>query len=161
MIVIIGVGAQHAAKVRGAEDKQVVGAFTAEGPDQAFDMAVHPRRMRLDWTVTYAHGADAAPEARAISAVVVTQEVGRGAVPRKSLGDLLREPTGGRLIGDLSPKDLSAAMAQNHENVEALERDRGDAEEINCGDGVGVAKLKDRSICPSFKQNVPYLFCIC
>ena len=44
-IIVAGVAAQHASKMRPAKDNDVVQAFTANGPNQSFGIPVLPRRM--------------------------------------------------------------------------------------------------------------------
>ena len=54
VVVVIGVVAQHAAKMRRVPDRQMVKTFAADGSDHAFDVTVHPRRMRFDRSIAHA-----------------------------------------------------------------------------------------------------------
>ena len=55
--------------------------------------------------------------------VAVTDQVSRRFVPGKRFCDLPRDPLGGRIRGDAYPGQLSAAMLEDHQSIEQLERD--------------------------------------
>jgi len=84
-IVIVGVGAKHAAQMRFAEHDEVVQALSANGPDQPFDRGVLPGRLRCRRAISNTYGSKASPEDLPIDAVTVTDEIGGRRVPRKRL----------------------------------------------------------------------------
>src|SRR3954470_21317205 len=63
-IIVAGVAAQHASKMRLAKDNDVVQAFTANGPNQSFGIPVLPRRTRCNRCVPNSHGMEAPPRDR-------------------------------------------------------------------------------------------------
>jgi len=108
----MGIGLQHLAQMGLAPDELVIRAFSSDGADQAFDMAVHPRRVGSDRAVTKAQGIDTLAELCAEETVVVANEEGWGAVPGEGFGELLSEPDGGRTGRNLHMQNPSSAMAR-------------------------------------------------
>ena len=88
VVVIVGVVAQQVVQVHRVPDQQVIETFAADGSDYALDMAVHPRRMRLDRSIAHAHRAHAAAEHQAVGAVVVAHQEARRLTPGKGFNNL-------------------------------------------------------------------------
>jgi hypothetical protein len=102
-VVVTGIGGQDAAKVRLADDDDMVEAVPPDRADQSFGMAVLPRRARRGRSVANAHGLDAPRDDGAVGCIAITDEVSRCFIPRECLGDLPGNPLGGRMCGDVGP----------------------------------------------------------
>ena len=102
-VVIRSVFLQDAPKMGLAPHDHVVKTLTSDRADCALDMSVLPWRSRRDRAVANAHRPNPPREHRAISAVVVADEKGRGRVPWKGFGDLMGQPLCRRVRGDADP----------------------------------------------------------
>jgi hypothetical protein len=98
--------------------------------------------MRRGGTVAYCHRPHAFLENRSIRAVIVAHEELRSRVPWKGFGDLVRQPRGGRPLGDFDMQDLAPVMAEHDERVKAFERKRRYGEHIDGNDFLGVVAQK-------------------
>ena len=70
-IVIIGVGAEDPAKMRFAQDHDVIQSFSADGADEPFDVSVLPGRAGRGWSIPDAHRPDPPFDHDAVGAVSV------------------------------------------------------------------------------------------
>src|SRR5690348_2364385 len=91
------------AKVTFAEHHDVVETLASDRSDQPFNVTVLPRRSRRDRSVSNAHGPQSTGDRSAIRRVTVSDEIARSFVPRKCLSDLLGNPLGGWICGDIGP----------------------------------------------------------
>src|SRR5262245_28255635 len=103
LIVVARVLGQNASKVLFVEHDHMVGALASRRPDQAFDMAVLPGRTEGRRPIPNAHRPDARLERGAERSVIVPNEILRRRIPRKRLGDLLRQPLSCRMAGHRKP----------------------------------------------------------
>lgn len=84
------------------DQDQMVKAFTADRSDDAFHVAILPRRSKCNGVIANAHGADAAIEdSTKLRIVAAHQNLGRG-LPGESFGQLLGKawPKAGRIEPD-------------------------------------------------------------
>jgi hypothetical protein len=104
--VVVGtIFLQQMAKVTFAEHHDVVETLASDRSDQPFNVTVLPRRARRDRSVSNAHGPQSTGDRSAIRRVTVSDEIARSFVPRKCLSDLLGNPLGGWMCGDIGPKN--------------------------------------------------------
>src|SRR4029077_16631130 len=111
-VIVGGISRQDPAQMRFAEHHDMVKAFTSDRADEAFDMAVLPRRAGRDWSVPDTHRSEPLCDDHAIGIIPIADEVSRCLVPGECLGDLLCNPLGCRVSGDIGPDKLSAPKAQ-------------------------------------------------
>src|SRR5438874_9935651 len=78
LIVIRRIRSKNSPQVLLTEDQHSVQALAAHGADQAFRIAILPRRSRRDRSVADAHGAHAGREDMSVGTVIVAYQVGRG-----------------------------------------------------------------------------------
>jgi len=83
LVVITGILRKDASKVRFVEHNHMIDALSARRPDQAFNMAVLPRRPKRCRPVPDAHRPDAGLERGAERSVIVPNQVLRCRIPRK------------------------------------------------------------------------------
>jgi len=102
-VVASGISGQDAAKVRLADDHDMVEALPPDRADQSFDVAVLPWRARRGRSVADAHGLESPRDDGAVGCIAITDKVSRCFIPRECLGDLPRDPLGGRICGDVGP----------------------------------------------------------
>ena len=91
LVVVGNAGLKDPAQVRSTDDHDVVEAFASNRPDQPFRIRVLPGRPRRGRVVADVHRAHTLHERRAVDRVAITNEVARGAIPGKGLGDLTRD----------------------------------------------------------------------
>ncbi len=84
-IVMVGVGAKHAAQVRLAEIDQMVQTFSSDRSDQPFDIGVLPGRAWRRRAIPDAHAFDPSLEHLPIGAIAIANKVFGRRVPRKGL----------------------------------------------------------------------------
>jgi len=116
-VVVSGISGQDAAKVRLADDHDMVEAFPPDRADQPLDMAVLPWRARRGWSVADAHGLESPRDDGAVGCIAITDEVSRCFIPRECLGDLPRDPLGRRVCGDVGPDEPAPAEMQDSEAI--------------------------------------------
>jgi len=113
------------------EHDEVVEAFPADGADDALGERILPRRMRGDENLANAHMREAALEDLAIDRVAIAEEVLRGGVVGERLDDLLRDPRGRWVVGDVDVKEFSTIVAEHDEGEEQPEGESRDDEEVD------------------------------
>jgi hypothetical protein len=74
--VISGISGQDAAKVRLADDHDMIEAVPPDRADQSFDVAVLPRPAWRGRSVEDAHGLDAPRDDGAVGCIAITDEPG-------------------------------------------------------------------------------------
>ena len=127
-----------------ASEDDVVQALTTDRTDKPLDMPILPRRARRDRPIANAHRAQAAPDNGAVTSVTVTDEMQRFIVPRKGLGDLVRDPFGCWVRRDIGPDETSSAKTQDHEPVQEIEADGWYDEQIDGGNVRGMIAQERR-----------------
>src|SRR4051794_16150615 len=91
-ILVAGVPAQNALKMRLAKDNDVVEALTANGPNQSFGIPVLPLRPRRNRFVPNSHSTEALPYDRAKGAISVADHVPGCRIPRERFRNLACNP---------------------------------------------------------------------
>jgi len=117
LIVIPLIRAQQIAKMRLAENNDVVEAITSDRADEPLRVSILPWRAWRDRLIPNAHGPHALNEPGAVNAVPITDHISRRISPAKRLGELLRNPFGGRMRGHSQPQKLPASMLQDQKPV--------------------------------------------
>src|SRR5580704_10390129 len=117
LIVIPLIRAQQIAKMRLAEDNDMVEAITSDRADKPLHICILPWRAWRDRPIPNAHRPHALNESGAVNKVPITDHVSRRIPPAKRLGDLLRNPFGGRMRGHSQPQKLPARMQQDQKPV--------------------------------------------
>ncbi len=123
-IVIVGIGLQHAAQMRLAENDQMVQALSSDRSDQPFNVGVLPRRTGCRGTIPDPHGSDTPPEHLSVGAIAITDEVGGRRIPRKGFRDLAGDPVGRWIGGDSDMNQLAPFMAYDEQPDWQLARRR-------------------------------------
>jgi hypothetical protein len=88
------------------EHDQMIGTLASDRPDQAFNMAVLPRRVKRGRLVANAHRSHACFKRTAKCSVIVADNICRCAVPRECFSNLACQPLGGRISGNRKPQQL-------------------------------------------------------
>ena len=102
-IVVDGISRQDPAQMRLAENHDMVEGLTPDRADEAFDMAVLPRRAGRGGSVPDTHRLEPLGDDGAIAAIPIADEVTRCLIPWECVGDLARDPLRGRIRGDIGP----------------------------------------------------------
>src|SRR6516164_7936331 len=89
-------------------DADVGHTFTPDRSDQPFGKAVLPGRGGCGRLVPDAHGTQSPCDDHTVDAILVPDHVARSRVPGECLGDLSRDPFGGRMCRDIDPDKISA-----------------------------------------------------
>jgi hypothetical protein len=110
-IVVVGVGPEDPAKMRLAQDHDMIQAFSPERADEPLDVSVLPGRSRRSWSVPNAHGSKTSHYHIAIRSISVPNEVLGCLIPGESLGDLASDPFGRRIGGDVDPNQVASLKA--------------------------------------------------
>jgi len=100
LIVVIGIGRKDTAQVGLAPDHNVVQALPTDRADQPLGISVLPRRPWRDRMITNAHRSEPTDNNMTVGSVTVSNEMFRCLIPRESLGNLLGDPLGSRMVGD-------------------------------------------------------------
>src|ERR1700720_3845525 len=132
-IVIVGVGFQNSARMRLAQDNDVVHTFTPDRSDQPFGKAILPRRGWCGRLVPNAHGAQSARDDAAIDPVAIADEVVRSLIPGKCLRYLTCNPFRRRMCCDVDPDEVSAAEPDAGEGIGQMETDSWNNEQVHGG----------------------------
>src|SRR5260370_30108568 len=103
LVVVGGVCFEDAAQMRLTEHNDVVQAFAPDRSDEPLDMSVLPGRVRRNWMITDAHGANASGVGCPERAVAITNQITWSFVPREGFGHLTRDPFRRRIAGDSDP----------------------------------------------------------
>src|SRR5262249_40950779 len=99
-----------------APDDEMIETLAPDRSDQPFSEAILPRRSRCDGLVPYAHGTQTAGDDGAVDAIPIANNV-RGLVPRESLGELARDPFGGRIGRHVDPDEVSPVQPDDDEGI--------------------------------------------
>src|SRR5262249_22600182 len=98
-----------------APDDEMIETLAPDRSDQPFSEAILPRRTWCDGLVPYTHGTQTAGDDGAVDAIPIANNVVRGLVPRESLGELARDPFGGRIGGHVDPDEVSSVQPDDGE----------------------------------------------
>ncbi len=96
----------------------MIDALAPDRSDQPFGKAILPRRGWRSRPVPDAHSAQSASNDAAIDPIPIADEVARRLIPRKSLGDLTRNPFGRRICSDVDPDKVPAVEPDDDEGIE-------------------------------------------
>src|SRR5262249_12441786 len=108
-----------------APDDEMIETLAPDRSDQPFSEAILPRRGRCDGLVPYAHGTQTAGDDGAVDAIPIANNVVRGLVPRESLGELARDPFGGRIGRHVDPDEGSSVQPDDDEGMSRLKPNVG------------------------------------
>jgi hypothetical protein len=134
-IVVVGVGAEDPAKMRLAQDHDMIQAFSPDRADEPFDVSVLPGRARRSWSVSDAHGSKTSRYHKAILSISVPNEVLGRLIPGESLGDLAGDPFGRRIGGDVDSHQSTSLKADDGQSIEQPEADGRHDKHVDGGDG--------------------------
>jgi hypothetical protein len=127
--------------MRLAPDNDVVHTLAPDRSDQPFGKAILPRRGWRGRPVPDAHGAQSASNDAATDPIPIADEVARRLIPRKSLGDLTRNPFGRRIYCDVDQDKVPAVEPDDDEGIEQVETDSWNNEQVH-GGNVRLRDLK-------------------
>ena len=105
-IVVVGVGPEDSAKMRLAQDHDMIQAFAPDRADEPFNVSVLPGRAGRSWSVPDAYGSKTSRYHIALRNIFVPNEVLGCMIPRAGLGDLAGDPFGRRIGGDVDPNQV-------------------------------------------------------
>ena len=131
MLVVVGIGLQDFAKVRFAQDHDMVQALSSDRADQPLDVAILPGRPRCRWSVPNTHGREASRYDVTIGGVPVADEVSGRVIPGEGLGDLTGDPFGRGVIGHAQRDQASSFMPQDDQDKQQPKIDRRDHQEVH------------------------------
>ena len=114
-IVIVGVGAKHAAQMCLPDNDQMIQTFSSDRSDQPFDIGVLPGRAWCRRAIPDAHAFDPSLEHFPIGAIAIADKVFGRRVPRKGLEDLAGDPIRRRIGGDSDMNQLAPFMAYDEQ----------------------------------------------
>ncbi len=114
-IVIVGVGAKHAAQMCFPDNDQMIQTFSSDRSDQPFDIGVLPGRAWCRRAIPDAHSFDPSLEHFPIGAIAIANEVFGRRVPRKGLEDLAGDPIRRRIGGHSDMNQLAPFMAYDEQ----------------------------------------------
>ncbi len=117
-IIILHVREEDVAHVSCAEDDDMIKTLPSDRSDQSFSMSILPRRSQRSWPVTNAHRTKTPFEILAVDAVAITDEVFRCGFPAAGLGQLARDPFGGRGRCHSQPHNPATAVSENQQSIE-------------------------------------------
>ena len=117
LIVIPLIRAQQIAKMRLAEDNDMVEAITSDRADEPLRISILPWRAWRDRPIPNAHRPHALNEPGAVNTVPITDHISRRIPPARCLSDLLRNPLGRWMRGYSQPQTLPASMQQDYKPV--------------------------------------------
>jgi hypothetical protein len=142
-LIIIGrIRSKHSVQVPFPKNQDVIQAFAPEGPDQALNIWVLPRRSWRDRVVPDSHRSNSTGKGRPVGAIIVAYQIGWCRLPRECLYNLLRQPFCRRVPGHREPEQLSSTVAKDEKRKQALERQSWDQAKINRRNGVGMIAQK-------------------
>ena len=104
------------------QDDDMVQAFTADTPDQAFGIGVLPGTPGDDHNFFDPHISHPLPKRGAVYTVSVPQEIAWRLVPREGVHDLLRRPLGCGMLSDGNMDDPPAVMSHDQQEEEDFVR---------------------------------------
>ena len=116
----------------------MVQAFAPHAADQAFHIRILPRAPWRRDDLFHAHRRHGRAERLPVCAVPVADQVPRRRAPRECLSDLLCDPRHRRVRRDTEMHDLAALVVKHDEPEQEVERGRGDHEEIDRRQAIGV-----------------------
>ena len=97
-IVILQVGIQNVTQIPLSEDDHVIKTSPSDRTYQSFTMPVLPGRSHRGRLIANAHRAKTSLEDFAIDAISITDEISRRLIPTTGFGDLMSDPTCGRMF---------------------------------------------------------------
>ena len=116
----------------------MVRAFAPHAADQAFHIRILPRAPWRRNDLFHAHRRHGRAERLPVCAVPVADQVPRRRAPRECLSDLLCDPRHRRVRRYTEMHDLAALVVEHDEPEQEVERGRGDHEEIDRRQAIGV-----------------------
>ena len=116
----------------------MVQAFAPHAADQAFHIRILPRAPWRRNDLFHAHRRHGRAERLPVCAVPVADQVPRRRAPRECLSDLLCDPRHRRVRRYTEMHDLAALVVEHDEPEQEVERGRGDHEEIDRRQAIGV-----------------------
>src|SRR5260370_34067398 len=122
--VIPKIRRRNTAQVTLIEDDDVIETFAADRADDALDIGILPWRSRRGDDLLDRHRLDTIAEGLPIRSVSVSQQKARRGVPGEGFGDLARQPTLCRVLGDIEMDDFSSLMAEDEQCVVQLNHSR-------------------------------------
>src|ERR1700737_1621711 len=141
--VVIGrIAFQNPAQMFLAQNNDVVQTLAPDRSDQPFGKAVLPRRGQCNWLISDTHGTQSARDDSAVDSIPSSGQIGRRAIPRKSLGDLTCNPLRRRVGCDADPDEISSIKPYDDEAIQQLKANGRHYEQIHGGDVRRVVSQK-------------------
>src|SRR5688500_15056793 len=100
LVVVASVGRKDPAQMGFTEDNDVIQALPTDRADQPLGIPILPRRPWRDRVITNAHCGEPTGDNMTVGSVTISNEIVGCLVPRESLGNLLGDPLGSRMVGD-------------------------------------------------------------
>ena len=95
----------------------MIKAFPSDGTDQSFTMPILPGRPRRGRFIANAHRTKTSLEDFAIDAISITDEIFRRLVPTTGFGNLLSDPTCGRMFSHAQPQHQPPTLLHDQQAV--------------------------------------------
>jgi hypothetical protein len=106
-LIVADVTGQDAAQVSLAENENVIQALAPDRADAPLRERILPRAVRGGKDFLDTHPLHAVPKLLAVDLVAIAEEIGRCAVVREGVDDLLSSPVGGGMLGHVEVYDPS------------------------------------------------------
>jgi len=153
-VVVVGISVEPAAQMRLAKDDHVIQALSSDRSDRSLDVPVLPRRPGCRRSVSDTHGSEASPEDLSVDAIVVANELSGRRIPRKGLQNLAGDRIRRRASGDSDVNQPTPVMAQDDEAEQQFKGRRGNHEEVDRGNAIGVVSKEGH---PRLRGRTPAL----
>ncbi len=137
-VIVVDVRKQDAAQMALVNHDHMVKTLAANRADDALDVSILLGRPWRRNDLCDPHNPNPFLKASSVRRVAVSEQVAWRGVPRKRLGDLAGEPTGGRMLGYIQMQNLASSVAKDHAYVQQTKRRGDDHKHIDGGDAVDL-----------------------
>ena len=114
-----------------AQNEDMIETFAPDRADEPLGEGVLPRAVRRGQHFMDPHALHSMLERVTVDAVAIAEKIGRRAVLRERVHELLGGPGGGRMLGDVEVEDAPAVVGEHDEDEENAEPSGGHGEEID------------------------------
>jgi len=144
VVVVLNICPKDLIQAPLVEDDEVIQAFSPDRANHFFRIGILPWRSGRDEYFIDVHGFHPVAEQLPVDLVPVADRVLWLAVVGKRCGGLVSRPASGGMTRDVEMGDLPTVVPKDDKAIQDVESDRGDGEEVNSCDPIGVV-LQERS----------------
>jgi hypothetical protein len=154
LVVVTGVRLERTTQGCLTHDHNVVEALAPDRSDEPFNMAILPRRAWRGRMVPNPHGLQSATDDCPVRPVAIPKQMARCLIPGECLGDLVRDPFGSRVRGDVGPHRASPVQPHDHDAIEKLKAYGRHDEQVDRAD---VRRMVTEESLPGLRPPSPLL----